>query len=397
MRRSESRHQLAHAHGPSRVRSLKRGHGFILIRSPSRAGARDPAAAASHAGTNPECIGVNATRAGATNREAVRAAIWQGAGLSGPYILMNMLAAVLAVHGLFENSPAVVIGAMIVALLLGPIAGLGLAIVDGDLPLLSKSLLALIAGTVSVIVIALVLGWAYRASPLTHEVLSRTAPNLMDLMIALAGGAAGAVAMVRPKLGLAMVGVAIATALVPPLCAGGILLVRGEWRLAGGAFLLALTNMVGIQIAAAIVLWLDGYRRARDTSAVALLGFARRDLPSLILLGILSGILTLNLRSAVARQVFESRAAQRLREEVASSPGSRLASVHFDRTHDKTIAWAVVRAPMPPSPAQVARMEDKLPRPPDGSAIVLRVRFVSTSTIDRDGPLFEDETFAPEP
>lgn len=82
-----------------------------------------------------------------------------------------------------------------------------------------------------VIVTAFTIGLLHRDIPITHEILARTAPNLIDLMVALAGGAAGAYASVSPRLSVALVGVAIATALVPPLASAIILFAHGEIRL----------------------------------------------------------------------------------------------------------------------------------------------------------------------
>lgn len=107
-------------------------------------------------------------------------------------------------------------------------------------------------------------GWLHKGQPLTAEVLSRTQPTSMDLMIALAGGTAGVYAMVSPHLSVAVVGVAVATALVPPLASSGILFANGEMTLGFGAALLALTNIIAIQFTNAMVLWFLGFRRLVD-------------------------------------------------------------------------------------------------------------------------------------
>src|SRR5205085_6580141 len=107
---------------------------------------------------------------------------------------------------------------------------------------------------------ALGFGITHASFPLTPEIYARTAPNLLDLMIALCGGAAGAYATTSTRLNGAVVGVAIATALVPPLASSAICLAHGEFRLSAGAFLLSFANMVGIQVASSIVMWLSGYR-----------------------------------------------------------------------------------------------------------------------------------------
>lgn len=145
---------------------------------------------------------------------------------------MNGLATVVACYGLFENSPAVVIGAMIIAMLLGPIAGGSMGLVDRNSALVRKALATLLGGFLVVYVIAFLLGIIHRDIPLTDEIYSRTTPNLMDLLIALGGGAADAYSMISPRLSVAFVGVAIAAALVPPLSSSAICLARGEYEFA---------------------------------------------------------------------------------------------------------------------------------------------------------------------
>jgi uncharacterized hydrophobic protein (TIGR00271 family) len=327
------------------------------------------------------------------HREAVREGIHGGAQLNWTYILMNALATVIACYGLLANSAAVVIGAMVVAMLLGPIAGVALGLVDSDSPLLKKSLLTLITGVVGVIVVALVIGTVHREVPLTNEIMARTAPNLFDLMIALAGGAAGAFAAVSPHIGRALVGVAIATALVPPLSSASILLARGEYELAGGAFLLAFTNMVAIQFAFSTVLWLSGFRRFTRRGGLGVLEFMRRNAVSLVILIVLAIILTLNFQHVVSKTLFEATVRGTLRQEIQAFDGNYLAEVRFETTSDTTIVRAVARGPGAPSADQVAAMEAGLPSPPGGTRLELRVRFIETTIITRNGILYNDAQF----
>lgn len=127
-------------------------------------------------------------------RETVRENIRKGAELNIAFTLMNILAATIACYGLLANSPAIIIGAMIVALLLGPIAGVALSLADNDTGLLLRSLLTLAAGTGVVMATSFIIGFLHRDIPISGEILDRTAPNLIDLMVALAGGTAGAYA-----------------------------------------------------------------------------------------------------------------------------------------------------------------------------------------------------------
>ena len=194
-------------------------------------------------------------------KQEICKSIRENAAFTVPYVTMNALATVVACYGLFQNSTAVVIGAMIIAMLLGPISGIALALISGDNALLRKALLAEIGGAFVVLAVAFCIGKIHQHLPLTNEILARTAPNILDLMIALAGGAAGAYATVSPRLSVGLVGVAIATALVPPLATCSICLARGDTRLAFGGFLLFFANLVAIQSASTVVMFLHGYHK----------------------------------------------------------------------------------------------------------------------------------------
>ena len=326
-------------------------------------------------------------------QEAIRESIRKDATFDRAYLLMNVLAATIASYGLFANSPAVVIGAMIVAMLLGPISGIALALVDSDMKFLVKSLSTLLAGTCGVIISAFIVGTIHKDIPITNEIIARTAPNLLDLMIALAGGAAGAYATVSPRLSIAFVGVAIATALVPPLSSAGILFARGEVGLGIGALLLTFTNMVAIQFAFSVVLWFNGFRHVTRTSGHSLFTFIKSNAVSIAILLVLAIVLTNSLQRVVARQIYETTTQFTLQQGINSSLGSHLVVVQFETIPGTTIVRAVVRGPNPPSAAQVAAMETKLPSPPDGTEVELRIRFVQTEIINRDGPLYEDNGF----
>ncbi len=331
----------------------------------------------------------------ALDRNAVREVIYGNAVLSRGYLLMNVLAATIASYGLLANSPSVVIGAMIVAMLLGPIMGTSLSLLDSNLGYLRKSLAALGAGVVVVICTALLIGLVHREIPITGEIMARTAPNLMDLMVALASGAVGAYATVSPRLSVAFVGVAIATALVPPLCAACILFAHGQPQLAGGAVLLTFLNMVAIHFASSLVLWLSGFRPHLPRQASAVLAFIRHNAPGLVLLGILAVVLGLSLHRMVDRSLYESALRTTLQRQIDASAGSHLVEVRLEENRQGTnLVRAVVRGPVPPTAAQVAVMEDALPASPRHGPVELRIRFVHTTILNRHGELFHDRPFA---
>jgi len=208
-------------------------------------------------------------------------------------------------------------------------------------------------------------------------------------MIALGGGAAGALATVTPRLSVAFVGVAVATALVPPLASAGILAARGNFELSRSALILVLTNMVAIQFAASVVLWLNGFRGFTRTGGLQLGSFLQRNLVSILSLAVLAVILTANLHQVISRQLFETSVRGILEREINAVPGDRLALIKIERTQDVTMVRAVVRGPTAPTPEDVAAMEKKLPAPGDGSRLELRLRFVQTTIMNRDGVLYE--------
>ena len=168
----------------------------------------------------------------ADERDEVRAVIRQGARSRADFFVMIGLAAVLAALGLLLNSPAVIIGAMLVAPLMSAIVGLGLGVVEGDTPLLGAAAWATFRGMVLAILVGALLGLVIPDASATPEIMTRARPSVLDLGVALASGAAGAYALCRKDVSAGLAGVAIAAALVPPLATVGIGLAlgRGEHR-----------------------------------------------------------------------------------------------------------------------------------------------------------------------
>lgn len=107
----------------------------------------------------------------------------------------------------------------------------------------------------------------------------------------------------------------------------------------------------------------------------------------------LSVLLTNNLQRVVARELFETNTQFTLQQQIDAAPGSYMTEVRFETDPGTTIVRAVVRGPNPPSADQVAALEAKLPPPPDGTKLELRVRFVQTTIINRNGLLYNDTEF----
>ncbi|MDH5680360.1 MAG: TIGR00341 family protein, partial [Spirochaetota bacterium] len=174
---------------------------------------------------------------------------------SKEFVVLLYTSCFIATMGLFQDSAAVIIGAMIIAPLMMPILGFSLGTIWGDMGLLIRSILTLLIGTFSVLVISSSLTMLIPGVELNSQINARINPNLYDIIIALASGVVGAYAYVNPRTSSTISGVAISVALMPPLCTIGITL--GQWNLqaATGATLLYLTNLVSIALAASLVFW----------------------------------------------------------------------------------------------------------------------------------------------
>lgn len=179
--------------------------------------------------------------------------------ISARYMFMLAMSAGIAVLGLLLSSPAVVIGAMLLSPLMGPIIGLGFAMATGDYVWLRKSLKALGVGTVLAVAFTALIVALSPLQTVTPEIAARTRPNLFDLFIALFSALAGAYAMIRGREGT-VVGVAIATALMPPLAVVGFGLATLNWTVFSGALLLYVTNLITIAMTAMLMARLYGFR-----------------------------------------------------------------------------------------------------------------------------------------
>lgn len=186
------------------------------------------------------------------------ASVARDARLNRKYLLLISLSACIATLGLLQNSPAVVIGAMLVSPLLGPIMGIGFGLVTLESVLVRRSLITLAAGMAVAIAVAMLLVWLSPVQDVTSELRARTRPTLLDLGVAVVGGVAGVYAIMR-KLSGVMVGVAIATALVPPLSTVGFGLATWRPDFALGGALLFLTNTLAIAFAATLVARLNNF------------------------------------------------------------------------------------------------------------------------------------------
>lgn len=180
--------------------------------------------------------------------------------LSRFFALMGFATAI-ATFGIISDSTAVVIGAMLVAPLMTPLMGTSLSMTMGWPKRAYMSGGVALAGIVFAIGLGILFGWMYPpdiSTTFNSQVASRIGPTLVDLMVAVAAGGAGAFALSRPDVSDSLPGVAVAIALVPPLAVVGLMISQSNWSAASGALLLFVTNMVSILLIGGLVFVLTG-------------------------------------------------------------------------------------------------------------------------------------------
>lgn len=212
------------------------------------------------------------------------------------FVFLMILATGIAGLGLMQSSPAVVIGAMLVAPLMTPLLGSGLALVQGNLPLMRTCLRSIFFGFFAALGVGALLGWIGPLSELTAELAGRGNPSLLDFGVAALSGIAASYCVARPGLSSALAGVAIAAALVPPIATVGISLTLQEWANAEGAALLFGTNVVTIVLSSCFTFFAIGVRGHGGSKQL----WARR---LIVLLLILLALLMVPLATVLLREV----------------------------------------------------------------------------------------------
>lgn len=186
------------------------------------------------------------------SRERLYSEVESGARLNLNYVALVVLSTIVATIGLIENNIAVVIGAMVIAPLLGPNLALSLASTLGDLALAKKSVRTLLTGLSIAILMATIVGMIWQGPLNSDELMGRTSANIESILLALASGAAATLSITTGLSGV-LVGVMVAVALLPPAVTFGIMLGAGNYSLAYGAILLLAINIVSVNLASKLV------------------------------------------------------------------------------------------------------------------------------------------------
>ncbi|GJL83865.1 MAG: hypothetical protein DHS20C01_34990 [marine bacterium B5-7] len=248
------------------------------------------------------------------------------------FFTMIALSSAIAALGLILNSAAVIIGAMLIAPLMAAIIGMGLAMVHGDFRFLKTSAVATFQGALTAIAVGIVMGFANIDGAMTNEMVARTGPALLDLLIATLSGAAAAYALCRKNVSASLPGVAIAVALVPPLATVGLFLSLAEWSLAYGAFLLFMTNLAAIAFASGVVFTLVGFRppNVPEEKAGRLLIFRRAFLGAGLLTLVVVTHLTVRSIDSLGEELLEHRIQQTIAEYISKEARGEVHLIDVD-------------------------------------------------------------------
>ena len=271
------------------------------------------------------------------------------------FFIMVLLSCTVATYGLLSNSNAVIIGAMLISPLMGPIIGGALGVSTRNNALLKISLKAEIFGAAAAIMLAVLLTLFLPVKTTTIEILSRTRPTLIDLVIALASGCAGSYAICTSSKGATLPGVAISTALMPPLCVVGIGLALQDFRMAFGSFLLFIANTVAINFAAIVIFELFDLEEGVKPSL-----FKKIFYPLIMLIAVAVPLLFFMYNSFqnskienMIRTIFEE-------DLEVLSQNSKLLSLEYVKKGNVFIIDAMIRTTDLWNPTQIRQLENHL-------------------------------------
>jgi len=283
-----------------------------------------------------------------------------GSQPTATYYVLLSISELIAAFALIIGSDATLIGANVVAPLMTPIMGISLGLMRGDLRLLRTALLAEFGGALLAVVLTYLLGLLPFWGDPTPSLLAQTQPTLIELLVAALAGFAGVLAMIDERVSPALPGVAIATALNPPVAAMGLCLAFGAYQGAWGAFLLFFANVLAILAVAAVLFLIAGFVTWAEIGSLR--GLARRFTPAAIGLLLVTALLTKYLVAVVSNIHTQRAITAVLDQELSHEPSTALSGVNFSRAKDGVDVLAEVRTPHVPSPGRVNEIQEVLGR-----------------------------------
>ena len=321
------------------------------------------------------------------------------AALDEVFIVLSVGAGLIATLGLLANSPAVVIGAMVVAPWIMPLRAAAFAVLFGDIPLLTRSLRTLMVGVCTTTVLSIVLGKLAGLPQFGSEVEARILPNLLDLGIALVAGGLATYAKLRSDAVSSLAGTAIAVALVPPVCVMGLLLSHARWEDALGAGLLFATNLLGI-LTGGLVLMACRDSYFRQELRRSHLGAASFALTGLLLIPLGGSFINLlvQAKNENTRESVEKTIAKFLTQETLTFGDKKkidIEKVDINWDQNPPVIRVIVRVADPERPTfkQVSAVQEEINKRQD-----VRFRLVVQRTaVDIVGPKEQPNVESPTP
>ena len=291
-------------------------------------------------------------------KQEVRDDIAIGSTPRTAYYLLLSISVLIAAFGLVTNSAAVVIGAMLVSPLMTPIFGISLGLIRGNMTLLRKASVAEFGGVIIGIGAATILGLLPFANEVTSEMLSRTSPTLIDLVVAALAGTAGCLAMIDERISPVLPGIAMATALVPPLAVCGLCISFGAFYGAWGAFLLFFANFLAILAISSLLFVVAGFVSREEMGSKA--EVLKRFLGPVIGLIFVTILLTHALVGIIGDRRTSKAIKDVLQSELATERGTFIEKVIYKNKGDAIDILASVTTPRVLSPKKIKEMQGKL-------------------------------------
>ena len=299
-----------------------------------------------------------------------------------PFFVLMASSTVIATFGLLLDSPAIIIGAMLVAPLMTPIFSLSVALIRGRTILMRRALLVELYGVVIAVLVATLIGLLMPEPEPTHEVLARMNPTLLDLAVALAAGLAGSFSLTREEISPALPGVAIAVALLPPLAVVGLGVSMRRWDVAGGALVLFLANFVAIHLVSAAVFYLSGlaHHVVERNPKILLKNFGA----AVVILIVMVVFLGVQLSQLVSGERINRIARTTLDQQVKMIEGAKLSEVDVNCSVSHCRIVATVETPQVFEPPLVGGIENVLTSQL-GTEVTLVIRSMALSEASAEG------------
>lgn len=291
-------------------------------------------------------------------KEIVIREISEGSSPEPRFYFMVVISTLIAANGLVADSPAVIIGAMLVAPLMTPIFGVALAMVRSDGRLLARSLRAETMGVAVSVLLAFLFGLIPLAIDPTPEMLARTQPNLLDLCVAVLAGLAGSYAVVDERISPSLPGVAIATAIVPPLANSGLCLALGAYAGATGSFLLFLANFLSILLASSAIFFATSMHSRFETDTRKKI--LRKFWVAIVSFALIAVFFTFSLVELVQERYLSRTIHQVLTNKFSKIPGVDIEKIFIQHDPELLNVLATVQTSSVFSPDKVRYYEEEI-------------------------------------